>query len=101
MLCPEWVQYYSADTIAECFSYQKYLTKEEGRALYKKLWDILSESVDEGKSTPLGGDGSNGTVETPGEQMSLEYTDKAHHWWGRLNEREQEAITRAYKGDWP
>ena len=91
---PSGLQYRTADEIAECFDYHKHLTKPESDALYLKLWGFLSESVEAGKSTPLGGDGTNGTVEYPDARWGTENTDKTHHWWSKLTEREQQAIIK-------
>jgi hypothetical protein len=45
--------------------------------------------------TPVGGDGTNGTVETPYERLSLSNDDKAEHWWPVLTDDERDAITAA------
>jgi len=88
---PKSLGIWTADQIAECVDYENHLTEDEGRDLYVKLWGFLSEAKN---PTPLGGDGSNGTVETPGETLSLDNDDKAGHWWHRLTEREQAAIAK-------
>ena len=62
MNMPERLKYWTADEVAECVPFESILGKEAGDALYCKLWQILSEAKN---PTPLGGDGSNGTVETP------------------------------------
>lgn len=90
---PDSLRCTTADTIAECFEYGKHLDKAEADALYGKLWGFLSESK---SPTPLGGDGSNGTVETPDGRLDPTNDDKAPHWWHRLSERERQAII---KGD--
>jgi len=83
---PEGLTYWTADEVAECLG-------GIGPDLYRRLWNILSEAKN---PTPLGGDGSNGTVETPGERLDEDNDDKAPHWWGNLNETEQRAIADAY-----
>ena len=92
MKIPDGLEYYTADEVAECLNYEEHLTKEEGKDLYRKLWGFLHEAQN---PTPLGGDGSNGTVETPGGRLDLDNDDKAGHWWFRLEEKEQRALTLA------
>lgn len=90
---PDGLSYWTADEVAECLEYYKYLSKDDGDTLYKKLWQFLNEASN---PTPLGGDGTNGTVEYPCGRQSLANDDKAGHWWGRLNEAEQAAVRAAY-----
>jgi hypothetical protein len=87
--------YMTADEVAECVEYQGYLPATYGdwRKLYSRLWAISSEAKN---PTPLGGDGSNGTVETPCGRLSLDNDDKAAHWIGKLDEVEQDAIAEAF-----
>ena len=92
MLMPDPLEFMTADTVAECLNYQKHLTEEESVTLYRKLYSFLSEASN---PTPQGGDGSNGTVELPEDRLDPSNDDKAEHWWDRLNEREQRAITLA------
>ena len=83
-------EYWTVDEVAECVSYQKHLdSKEKSDALSLKLWGFLEQSENK---TPLGGDGSNGTVEEPYEQMSDKFGDKMKHWWDKLSTEEQEAL---------
>tara|TARA_R110000744_G_scaffold320638_1_gene426788 strand:- start:33 stop:263 length:231 start_codon:yes stop_codon:yes gene_type:complete len=49
--------------------------------------------------TPLGGDGSNGTVEEPHERYDEDHDDKATHWWAELTAAEQTTIAAAYVAD--
>lgn len=87
---PEALRYTTVDEVAECVGYWKHLeNKAKGEELYRKLWGFLEQSENK---TPLGGDGSNGTVEEPYEQLSNEFGDKIIHWWGKLTEEEQRAI---------
>jgi hypothetical protein len=86
MNMPEGLKYWTADEVAECLS-------GIGPALYSRLWDILSAAKN---PTPLGGDGSNGTVETPDGRLDLDNDDKAPHWWGELTPAEQTTIATAY-----
>jgi hypothetical protein len=89
---PTGLDLWTADEVAECISYEKYLTKQESSDLYRKLWGFLAEAED---PTPLGGDGSNGTVELPCGRLDVRNDDKAGHWWHKLSEREQNAIAQA------
>jgi hypothetical protein len=92
MEMPAGLEYWTADEVAECLDYHKGLTEAEADALCRKLWGFLAEAKN---ATPLGGDGSNGTVETPDGRLSLDNDDKAGHWWARLNMRERAAIAAA------
>ena len=86
---PEGLKYWTADEVAECLS-------GIGPDLYRKLWDILAEAKN---PTPLGGDGSNGTVETPDGRLDEDNDDKAPHWWSKLTAAEQVTIRDAYTAD--
>tara|TARA_Y100001963_G_C6609998_1_gene366570 strand:- start:253 stop:528 length:276 start_codon:yes stop_codon:yes gene_type:complete len=83
---PDGLTYWTADEVAECLD-------GIGQDIYRKLWNILSEAKN---PTPLGGDGSNGTVETPDGRMDLDNDDKAMHWWDKLTEDEQKVVATAY-----
>jgi hypothetical protein len=91
---PEGLEYYTADVVAECFNCHSHLWPDAANALNAKLWDIATAADN---PTPLGGDGSNGTVETPCGRLSLDNDDKARAWWHRLTEAEQAAIAAAYE----
>jgi len=92
---PDGLEYWTCDKVAECLPYQQYIPgKQEQRELYRKLWSFLEESEN---PTPLGGDGSNGTVETPDGRLALDNHDKANQWWFKLTNIEAVAISRAYK----
>ena len=93
MKITEDLKYWQAHQIAECLPYENFLDKESGDDLYVKLWNIQNNSENQ---TPMGGDGSNGTMETPDDLMNLEYTDKAIHFWDQLTEEEKIAILKAY-----
>lgn len=82
---PEGLEYWTADEVAECL----YPSKE----ICAKLWSFLDDAKN---PTPQGGDGSNGTVETPDMRLDLDNDDKAAHWWGRLTEDEQKLVLKAY-----
>lgn len=84
MEMPTVLEYWTADECAESLPIS--------RALSGRLWSFLSEAEN---PTPLGGDGSNGTVEEPAGRLSLENDDKAGHWWGRLTASEQAELVDA------
>lgn len=85
MNMPEQLEYWTADEVAECLPVS--------RELSSKLWSILSAAKN---PTPLGGDGSNGTVETPCGRLNPDNDDKAPHWWGKLTTPEQREVADAY-----
>jgi len=89
---PRQLEFWTADEVAECLGYWKFLGDDEGNKLYTKLWNFLRSAAN---PTPLGGDGTNGTVEYPCGRWSLDNDDKAGHWWDRLTEREQAAISQS------
>ena len=89
MNMPEGLEHWTADEAAECLS-------GIGPDLYRKLWDILSAAKN---PTPLGGDGSNGTVEEPHERYDEDHDDQAPHWWGKLTTDEQTTIATAYAAE--
>ena len=83
---PDGLTYWTADEVAECLAI--------GDDLYSKLWQILSDAKN---PTPMGGDGSNGTVETPDGRYDPENDDKAPHWWSKLAPADQAIIRDAYR----
>jgi hypothetical protein len=83
---PETLTYWTADEVAECLPIS--------RELSGKLWEILDDAQN---PTPLGGDGSDGTVELPCGRLDLDNDDKAGHWWGRLSAAEQAEVAEALK----
>ena len=83
---PQGLETWTADEVAECLD-------GIGVDLYRKLWGILDEAKN---PTPLGGDGSNGTVETPDGRLDNNNDDKAAHWWGKLTDEEQGVIVQSY-----
>ena len=94
MRCPEQFTYWTADEIAECL-FPATLTVAQRDVVYVKLWSFVNEAAKAGTATPLGGDGSNGTVETPDGRLDPANTDKAPHWWHRLEAFEQRAYCLA------
>ena len=94
---PDGLYFWTADEVAECLSYQRHLPDSYGDSdrLYKRLWDILAAT----NPTPLGGDGSDGTVEYPDGRRDPRNDDKAPHWWNRLDPVEQAAIAAAFTAE--
>ena len=60
---PQSLEYMTADEAAECVPYH-----DPTGALYTVLWGFLADAKN---PTPHGGDGSNGTVETPEVMFAL------------------------------
>jgi len=79
----------TADQIAETVDYHRWLQGDDARDLHSQLWCIQAECR---LPTPLGGDGSAGTVETPDGRLNDENDDKTPHWWNRLSTHHQAAI---------
>jgi len=99
MKMPAGLAFYTADEIAETLSFDDvpdFFTNPN--SLYAKLWSFLDAAEN---PTPIGGDGSNGTVECRGDRMSLDNDDKTPHFWEKLSELEQAAIAAAYLADHP
>jgi hypothetical protein len=88
---PDGLELWRADEVAECLNYRRYIIDHMG--LYSKLWDISATAEN---PTPAGGDGSNGTVETPDGQLDPDNGDKAGQWWDQLTLVEAAAIATAY-----
>ena len=90
---PPGLAYMSCDTVAECLSYKKHLPAgHDWMDLYRKLWAVLNTATD---ISPMGGDGTNGTVECKGDQLG-DYDDMAPKWWQSLTAVEATAIAAAY-----
>ena len=102
---PPGLEYWTADAVAECLDSTDYLPDgyiEEHYGgdkwgLYTRLWQAVSDAKN---PTPLGGDESNGTVETPDGRLDLDNDDKAGHWWHLLAPAEQHAISAAYAAEY-
>jgi len=88
MECPEELKLWTADECAECLP----ISRDLGRILY----GFLDEASN---PTPLGGDGSNGTVETPDGRLSEANDDKIVNLWGKLNKEQQLDLIEAAKKD--
>jgi hypothetical protein len=83
---PDGLEYWTADEVAECLSV--------GDDLYKKLWKLLASAS---KKTPLGGDGSNGTVEEPAGRLDLDNDDKMWFLWTKLTCGERYLVSESYR----
>lgn len=57
--------------------------------LCRKLWRFLNEAKN---PTPMGGDGTNGTVEYPEQRRDPGNDDKLAQVWDKLTEDEQAQI---------
>lgn len=89
---PFMIEEWRPDEVAECIDGLSDST-------YRKLWEITAELDRTGKAVPLGGDGSDGTVEYPPEPGS--YPDgRLRAVWHRLTEAEQREIARCYEADY-
>lgn len=103
---PHGLEYWTADEVAECLDCAAYLPEgyiEEQYGgdrwgLEKRLYVAKRAAKN---PTPLGGDGTNGTVETPDGRLDLANDDKASHWWGHMAPAEQRAIAAAYAHEVP
>jgi hypothetical protein len=87
MNIPNGLQYLRPDELAECYSV--------GDELYRKLWEITSELEQTGQAVPLGGDGSDGTIECPPEPDAFMH-GKMGAVWDRFTQNEQEFLTKAW-----
>jgi hypothetical protein len=79
---PDW----RPDEVAECVS-------GLSAATYERLWDITSDLERTGRAVPLGGDGSNGTVEVPPEPGSFA-SGRMSRIWPLLTDDERAEIAR-------
>ena len=83
---PLWADQWTLDECAECLPIP--------RELSARLYRLLSE-VNAAERTPLGGDGSDGTVETPDGRLNPANPDKLHHHWNKLSVAEQTALVES------
>jgi hypothetical protein len=93
-LLPAGMELWTSDEVAECLPYQRHLPPREASELYSLLWAFLSEAQN---PTPLGGDGTGGTVEYPDARRRSGNDDKAAHWWPRLTEPQRLALVKAWE----
>ena len=110
MKAPTWAKNYTLDEAAECLSYHSILRvllghekgTEEGHRLHGILWDLLA-NTDKETRAPLGGDGSDGTVETPAERaekiMDGSSDCLAVHW-AKLEDLHQRALDESWRKEW-
>lgn len=78
-------EFWTPDEAAECLSV--------GDALYRRLWELL-DKIDEKDRMPLGGDGTNRTVEYPPEPGSYP-KGTVGAIWHKLTEEEQAELNAA------
>lgn len=86
--CPDVINYWTPDEVAECVS-------GLGSDLRRRLYELLENTPKEERK-PQGGDGSNGTVEYPPEPDSYKGMRK---YWPQLTEAEQQIIITAVQND--
>jgi len=79
-IIPPRIEHYTADEIAE--------TLPVDAPTYTRLWEISAATS---TPTPRGGDGTNGTVETPGDRIG-NFGDQGQALWDQLNADEREDI---------
>ena len=84
---PGKLRYHSVDEVAECVSG---LTD----ATYSELWATLEEAHKAGNAKPLGGDGSDGTIEEP-VVTSGEYDSDLAAAWPKRSEAARRNIHEA------
>ena len=85
---PDGLQYWTPDEVAECLD-------GVSQPTYVRLWAILDELVASGKAVPVGGDGSDGTIETPPEPDAFK-SGKMSAVWPMLTEAEQIELRDAW-----
>lgn len=88
MQMPEGLEELTLDEVAETLP----ISDDE---IYRKCWSLLG-SVSEDQRTPLGGDGSDGTVETPDGRLG-DFKDKMNHHWNQFTPEQQKIIADAYR----
>ena len=89
---PEWSEWFSLDAVAECLSYQKFLPVNYTGDLYSKLWRLQHAAKN---PSPIGGDGTGGTTETPDGRIG-NYDDSLSSVWKDLTGAERFALNCAY-----
>lgn len=87
---PGWAEHWTVDEAAECISGLG--------GLSAKLWTLL-EDVPQAKRTPLGGDGTDGTVETPDGRLGA-FGDKLAANWDRLDFLDQCLLVDRYAAEY-
>lgn len=86
---PDFIEDYTPDEIAECMPVSN--------ETYRRLWELL-DSIPEGKRVPIGGDGSDGTIEHPPEPGSY-MSGKIGAIWEQLTDVERADIIEAFRKD--
>mgnify|MGYP006970116637 CR=1 FL=1 len=85
--CPDWATYLTLDEMAETVD-------GLGEGMVAKLWQMLGE-ISQAKRTPLGGDGTDGTVETPDGRQG-DFADKLAANWDAFGFLEQALMVDCY-----
>lgn len=93
MRMPSGLRLWTASEVVECLPLCDFLDRPEKEILEAKLYRFHRDAKD---PTPLGGDGSDGTVETPCGRLDDRNDDKAPHWWMKLTISQQRAVADAY-----
>lgn len=88
MKMPDGLEFWTPDEVAECLAVST--------ATYRRLWEVLADLEWAGKAVPLGGDGSDGTIETPPEPDAYP-EGKMGAVWRQLTEAERTEIAEAFK----
>jgi hypothetical protein len=91
MKIPNGLQYWRPDEVAECLD-------GIGQDLYRKLWQITSDLEQSGKAVPVGGDGSNGTIECPPEPDAF-MSGKMGTVWNQFTSDEQALMVKAFEAN--
>ena len=89
----QFLKYWRGDEIAECVSTKPYLTEEENRNLYVKLWDIAREQVKLRKRVIKYGD------DVVGNEARFYLTDEFLSHFSSLTEKELSAIKKGMIAD--
>lgn len=92
IIIPTRIAHYTADEIAETLPVQS----ETGR----RLWEISNAACANGTQTPSGGDGTDGTVETPGDRIG-DFGDQGQALWDQLNSDERWDVLVSYDLEYP
>lgn len=81
---PTDIRFFSCDEVAECVVLREFDPESN---VYAELWTFVGKGSD---PKPLGGDGSNGTVEEP--VVSQSFSDGILSCWPKLSDEARKAI---------
>lgn len=87
---PDWAEFWTLDEVINCLNV--------GEGVCFRLGELFG-NVPEDDRTPLGGDGTDGTVETPDGRMG-DFADKLSRCWDGLSAWDQLTIVNAWKHDY-